>query len=186
MAFLRSSIKGCSPKQASCGVANPQASCQDFRGLWPFPQHPVPSQRIPFDITRGQAKSNIKNKGRQPPVLKDQGECSGFVLRVSELIICREAAPRHQETANLSQKPTSASARSQTFRRFDGTECSYLNKVLKCYPSTHNLRSEIAEGAPYHLPLHRISCGSWNLRSHPILFIIQRGLGNVVQDWVAA
>ena len=75
---------------------------------------------------------------------------------------------------------------SQIFRRFDRTECSYLNKVLRCYPSTHYLRSETAEGAPYHLPLHRISRGFWNLRSHPVLFIIQRGLGNVVQDWVAA
>ena len=36
-------------------------------------------------------------------------KCSGFVLRVSELIICREAASRHQKTASPSQKPTSTS-----------------------------------------------------------------------------
>jgi hypothetical protein len=38
-----------------------------------------------------------------------QVKCSGFVLQLSELIICRKAAPRRQETANPSQKPTSAS-----------------------------------------------------------------------------
>ena len=36
-------------------------------------------------------------------------KCSGFVLRVSELMICREAASRHQKTASPSQKPTSTS-----------------------------------------------------------------------------
>ena len=69
------SVKGCSPKQASCEIANRHASC---RALWLhhllsiFPPHPAPSQRlyediscpfIPFDMARGQAKSNIKNVG---------------------------------------------------------------------------------------------------------------------------
>ena len=36
-------------------------------------------------------------------------KCSRLVLRVSELIIYREAASRHQKTASPSQKPTSTS-----------------------------------------------------------------------------
>lgn len=32
---------------------------------------------IPIDMARGQAKPNIKNNLRQPPILKDQGEVFG-------------------------------------------------------------------------------------------------------------
>ena len=46
-----------------------------------------------------------KNNRRQRSAPKDQGECSGFVLRVSKLIICRETAPMYQETPNPSQNP---------------------------------------------------------------------------------
>ena len=62
-------------------------------------------------MDRGQAKSNIKNSRRQSPTPKDQGK----VFRVTflevyfELIICRDATPRNQETANPSQKLTPAS-----------------------------------------------------------------------------
>ena len=55
----------------------------DYITFFPSPSHRVPSQRlyentsrpsILVDMARGQAKSNNKNKGRQLPVLKDQGE----------------------------------------------------------------------------------------------------------------
>ena len=35
---------------------------------------------IPVDMARGQAKSNIKNNGRQTPVLKDQCEVFGVCI----------------------------------------------------------------------------------------------------------
>jgi len=52
----------------------------------PIPSHPVPSQRlyediscpvIPVEMAGGQVKSNTKKNGRQPLILKDQGEVLG-------------------------------------------------------------------------------------------------------------
>lgn len=62
-------------------------------------------------MARHQVKSNIKNHLRQPPETKGQGEVARFVYQVSKLIICREAASRHQETTSRSQKRTPASDR---------------------------------------------------------------------------
>ena len=79
----------------------------DYTIFFPIPSHPLPTRRlyegiscplIPVDMAHGQAKSKIKNNGRQPPVLKDQVKYSGFVYQESELVICREAASRHQRT----------------------------------------------------------------------------------------
>ena len=66
---------------------------------------------IPIDMDRGQAKSNVKDSRRQPSMPEDHGK----VFRVTildvyfELMICRNATPRNQETANPSQKLTPAS-----------------------------------------------------------------------------
>ena len=88
--------------------------------FFPFPSHPVPSQRlyediscpfIPVDMARSQAKSNIKNKRRQLPVLKDQGGVLKSPHCVFELTVCREAVSGHQEASSRSQKRTFAGNR---------------------------------------------------------------------------
>ena len=60
-------------------------------------------------MARNQAKSNIKNNRRQPPIPKDQGEVFQGLYLGGELTIGREAVSRHQQTASLSQKCTSRS-----------------------------------------------------------------------------
>ena len=62
-------------------------------------------------MARGQAKSNIKSKGRQPPVPKDQGEVFESPHCVFELTVCREAVSKHQEASRHSQKHTFAGNR---------------------------------------------------------------------------
>ena len=88
--------------------------------FFPFPPHPVPSQRlyedvcclfVAFDMARDQAKSNIKNKARQSPALKDQGGVLESSHCVIELIVCRKAVSRHQEASSRSQKRTFAGNR---------------------------------------------------------------------------
>ena len=92
---------------------------------------PAPIYRMTNTLPRqwpvAKPREISKNNRRQRSVSKDQGECSGFVLRVSKLIIRWETAPRYQEIANPSQKPTSASNMRKTFRR---------SKVLNALIST--------------------------------------------------
>jgi hypothetical protein len=118
-------------------------------------------------MARGQAEPNIKNNRRQPPVPKGQGSrvkvnYSGFVLRVSELIICREASPGHQETANLSQKLTSTS----------NTTVSQAVPIQKqSYPGsagTSPLQQATSPGAEKYVPsLLLLPCRSADLIEAP-------------------
>ncbi len=64
---------------------------------------------IPVDMAGGQAESNIKKNGRQPLILKDQGEVLRVHASVFKLTIWREAASVHREAASCSEKPMSTS-----------------------------------------------------------------------------
>lgn len=70
-----------------------QRSTISFQSIWPT-------------VTQNQTSSKVGGN------LQDQRfkvKYSGFLLHVSELIICRNAASRHPKTSSPSQKPTSAS-----------------------------------------------------------------------------
>ncbi len=66
---------------------------------------------ISVDMARDQAKSNIKNKERQPPVLEDRGGVLKSPHCVFELTVCREAVSRRQKASSHSQKRTFAGNR---------------------------------------------------------------------------
>ena len=92
----------------------------DYTIFFPFPSYSVSSQRlyedisclfISVDMAHGQGKSNIKNKGRQIPGLKDQGGVLKSSYCVFELTVSREAVSRHQEASSRSQKRTFAGNR---------------------------------------------------------------------------
>lgn len=59
-----------------------------------------------IDMARRQQSQTERKIGGNLQYQETKIKYSGFILWVSELIICREAVSRHQKTANPSQKPT--------------------------------------------------------------------------------
>ena len=115
----------CFPKRASCGVEVGATSvCILPRLFAPLATPSCCCFMLLFHISELQKRSTVSFQSTWPTVKQSQTarkvsgnlqnqtfkvKYSGFIHWVSKLIICREATPRHQQTASPSQKPTSTS-----------------------------------------------------------------------------
>jgi len=90
------------------------ASCQDFRCTDHVLSNPLTPCLIPVDMARGQAKSNIKKNGRQPSILKDQGEVLAMHAPVFKLTIRK--SPRLQAILQSHKQSLSKSQETRDYR----------------------------------------------------------------------